>query len=114
MGLLYDLFICRTDNFGLLVHDEATGTTAAIDAPDAAAIEQRLRTRGWHLGLILITHRHGDHVAGNRALKALTGCTIVGPAAEAESIPEIDVMVADGDDVPVGDTIFRVISTPGH
>ncbi|MGD9739116.1 MAG: hydroxyacylglutathione hydrolase [Bauldia sp.] len=114
MGLLYDLFICRTDNFGVLVHDEATGTTAAIDAPDAVAIEQRLRARGWHLGLILVTHRHGDHVAGNRALKALTGCTIVGPAAEADAIPEIDVRLGEGDEVRVGETIFHVIATPGH
>lgn len=114
MGLLYDLFICRTDNFGLLVHDEATGTTAAIDAPDAAAIERRLRDRGWRLNLILVTHRHGDHVAGNRALKALTGCRVVGPAAEADAIPEIDHAIRDDDEVPVGATPFRVIATPGH
>ena len=33
MGLIVDVFAARSDNFGYLVHDEATGRTAAIDAP---------------------------------------------------------------------------------
>ena len=35
MGLIVDVFSARSDNFGYLVHDEATGRTAAIDAPEA-------------------------------------------------------------------------------
>lgn len=114
MGLLYDLFSCRTDNFGVLIHDEASGVTASIDAPETAPIEARLQARGWKLDLLLITHRHGDHVAGNLDLKRAHGCTIVGPKAEAAAIPGIDVTVAEGDIVQVGDTAFRVIETPGH
>ena len=31
-------FPCRSDNYGVLVHDSSTGATAAIDAPDAGAV----------------------------------------------------------------------------
>src|SRR3977135_2381352 len=31
------LFRCLKDNFGVLLHDPASGATAAIDAPDAGA-----------------------------------------------------------------------------
>ena len=29
------LFPCLKDNYGVLLHDPSTGTTAAIDAPEA-------------------------------------------------------------------------------
>ncbi|HSA67772.1 MAG TPA: hydroxyacylglutathione hydrolase, partial [Methyloceanibacter sp.] len=61
-----------------------------------------------------ITHHHGDHTAGNKRLKALTGCAIVGPKVEARSIPAIDVLVSEGDSVAVGNANGLVIETPGH
>ncbi len=114
MPLLIDQFICRTDNFAVLVRDEATGFTASVDAPDGAAIQRRLSELGWKLDLILCTHSHGDHTAGNLSLKAATGCTIVGPAAEASRIPGIDRTVSEGDVVTIGSAIFDVLDTPGH
>lgn len=114
MALVFDQFICRSDNFGVLVHDRGTGVTASIDAPDAAAIEARLQALGWTLDLILVTHHHSDHTAGIRALKATHGCTVVAPAAEAASIPAIDRIVVGGETVAVGDASFMVIETPGH
>ena len=39
-------FPCLSDNYGVLVHDSATGATAAIDAPDAAAVSGALETTG--------------------------------------------------------------------
>ena len=35
-------FPCRSDNYGVLVHDSATGATAAIDAPEAGAVLKAL------------------------------------------------------------------------
>ncbi|HVZ52457.1 MAG TPA: hydroxyacylglutathione hydrolase, partial [Pseudolabrys sp.] len=43
------LFLCRSDNYGVLLHDPATGATAAIDAPEAAPIEKALAETGWKL-----------------------------------------------------------------
>lgn len=68
-----ELFMCRSDNYGVLIRDPATGTVAAIDAPEGAAIEAALQRRGWKLDLILVTHKHFDHVEGIAPLVAQIG-----------------------------------------
>ena len=52
------LFLCLKDNYGVLLHDPSTGTTAAIDAPEAAPVEAALAEKGWRLTDILVTHHH--------------------------------------------------------
>ena len=107
-------FPCLGDNYGYLVHDPDSGLTASIDSPDAAAIRRELDARGWKLDYILNTHHHQDHAGGNLALKASTGCTIVGARADAERIPGIDIFVSDGDSFALGEHTARIIETPGH
>lgn len=114
MAVLIEIFACRSDNFGYLVHDTATGRTASIDAPDAAAILAALKRTGWRLTDVLITHHHTDHVEGIPALKRETGATVTGPRAEAGKILGLDVLVGGGDSVSLGETEFIVIDTPGH
>ena len=114
MALLIEQFTCRSDNFGVLIHDPASGLTASIDAPEEAPIRARLAEKGWRLDAIFTTHHHGDHVEGNAGLKADFGCTITGPAAEADRIPGIDQRVAGGDTLMFGDIEINVIDTPGH
>jgi hydroxyacylglutathione hydrolase len=107
-------FPCLQDNYGVLIHDAAAGVTASIDAPEAAAVRRALAEKGWNLTHILTTHHHGDHTGGNLELKRETGCTILGPAAEARRIPGIDQAVAGGDTFAFGSHEVRVIDTPGH
>lgn len=109
-----DLFSCRSDNFGVLVHDPATGLTASIDAPEEKAILDALARRGWTLSHIFTTHHHGDHVEANLPLKARFGATIVGPAREAARIPGIDRTVDGGDAFDFAGRRVEVIATPGH
>jgi len=109
-----EVFICREDNYGVLVHDHRSGATASVDAPDAEAIEKQLRQKGWQLTHILTTHHHGDHVEGNLELKREFGCTIIGPAAEADRIPGIGKLVKGGDVFTFGGRDVNVIATPGH
>jgi len=114
MALIVDVFATRSDNFGYLVHDEATGRTAAIDAPEAAAIRTALAHRGWTLSDIFITHHHIDHVEAIPELKAAFGARVVGPRDEADKIDGLDELVGDGDRVTLGESVFEVIATPGH
>ncbi|WIY52658.1 hydroxyacylglutathione hydrolase [Devosia sp. YIM 151766] len=114
MALIVDVFAARQDNFGYLVHDEATGRTAAIDAPEAAAIRDALARRGWKLSDIFITHHHVDHVEAIPELKAAFGAKVTGPAAEADKIEGLDVLVSDGDQVHLGESVFDIIAAPGH
>ena len=112
--LTIHMFPCLADNYGYLLRDAESGTTAAVDTPDAREIEVQLRAKGWRLTHILNTHHHGDHAGGNLELKRNTGCTIVGPRADAARIPGIDVAVGEGDVVQLGAHRAVVYDTPGH
>jgi len=107
-------FVCRGDNFGVLVHEKDSGTTIAIDAPEEAPILAQLTKAGWNLTHILTTHHHGDHVAANEALKARFGVEIIGPEKERAKIPGIDRAVSGGDTFELGGVRVEVIDTPGH
>jgi hydroxyacylglutathione hydrolase len=107
-------FTCLQDNFGVLLHDTETGATAAIDAPESAAVEGALTSTGWKLTDILVTHHHSDHTDGIPELKRKYGCRVVGPRAEAERIKGLDATVAEGDIVKVGGLSAQVLETPGH
>ena len=108
------LFLCLKDNYGVLVHDPASGATAAIDAPEAAPVEAALTASGWKLSDILVTHHHGDHTAGIAELKQRHRARVVAPHREAAKIPDVDETVGEGDTVTVGTLSARVIETPGH
>jgi hydroxyacylglutathione hydrolase len=108
------LFLCLKDNYGVLIHDSATGATAAIDAPEAAPVEAALKATGWTLSDILVTHHHGDHTGGIAELKQKYRCRVVAPHAEAGKIPLVDETVREGGKVSVGNLSAGVIETPGH
>jgi hydroxyacylglutathione hydrolase len=114
MSLLIEQFTCRSDNFGVLIHDPNSGLTASIDAPEEAPIRARLAEKNWHLAHIFTTHHHDDHVEGNMPLKAAFDCAITGPAGEAAKIPGIDEAVGEGDTIEFGEFEIEVIETPGH
>jgi len=108
------LFLCLKDNYGVLLHDPASGATAAIDAPEAAPVEAALRAAGWRLTDILVTHHHADHTGGIAELKARHRCRVVAPHGEAARIPAVDETVRENDEVRVGTIKARVFETPGH
>jgi hydroxyacylglutathione hydrolase len=108
------LFRCRSDNYGVLLHDPDSGATAAIDAPEAAPIEAALKETGWKLTDILVTHHHADHTDGIQALQDKYKCRVVAPSAESDKIPGVDLTVREGDKVTVGKLTANVIETPGH
>ncbi|NHT78130.1 hydroxyacylglutathione hydrolase [Rhizobiaceae bacterium CRRU44] len=109
-----DLFLCRTDNFGVLLHDPESGETASIDAPEEQPILDALERRGWTLTHIFTTHHHSDHVEANLALKTRYDATIIGPDREASRIPGIDMTIGDGGDFTFAGHKVHVIGTPGH
>lgn len=112
--LLIHQFPCRSDNYGVLIHDEAHGLTAAIDTPSADSVRTALGEKGWKLTHIFTTHHHHDHTEGHAPLKAETGCTIVGAKADAARIPGIDVQLSEGDRYQFGAHDVQILETPGH
>jgi len=114
MPAAFHTFLCRTDNIGVLIHDEATGSTASVDVPEAEAVERALRDKNWRLTHIIVTHRHLDHIEGIPALKAKTGARVIAPKKAAAQVPQADELVGDGDKVKIGELTASVLDTPGH
>lgn len=114
MALEIERIPAFNDNYMYLLHDPASGVTAAVDPAQPEPILARLKEKGWELDLLLSTHHHPDHVAGNLELKEKTGCHVFGPAAERDRIPGLDTALAEGDRVGVGVEEGIVFETPGH
>ena len=109
------MFPCLDDNFGLLLHDPASGMTATIDTPDADVILQQCEQKGWQLTHILNTHHHFDHTGGNLALAAkISGLKIVGSKYDAKRIPGITERMSEGDILDFGELSIEVFETSGH
>lgn len=114
MPLEIAVFPARSDNFGYLVRDVASGRVASIDAPDPQAIIAELEKRDWVLTDLLITHHHADHTDGIGPLKAAYNAHVTGPKGDAGKIEGLDTLVDGGDAVMLGETRFAVIGVPGH
>ena len=108
-------FPCLGDNYGVLVHDDASGMTASIDAPDGQAVLDALTKTGWKLTHILVTHHHADHTQGIGALISAYGdCKVIGPTETMSKVPSIQLGVGDGDEIMFAGQSVQVIATPGH
>jgi hydroxyacylglutathione hydrolase len=106
-------FPCLSDNYGFLLHDAASGETAAIDTPDGAEYLKQAEAKGWRITQIWNTHWHPDHAGGNEAIVKATGARVIAPQ-EVERISPIDRVVRHDDTVTLGDHTARVIDVSGH
>lgn len=103
-----------SDNYVWLVHEPMSGETMVVDPAVAPPVLEKAEELGWKISQIWNTHWHPDHTGGNAEIKEVTGCTITGPAAEAERIPTLDVQVKGGDAVRLGEVTAHVIDVPAH
>ncbi len=107
-------FPCLDDNYGFLLHDDASGETACIDTPEAARILAEAEAKGWRITQIWNTHWHADHAGGNAEIKAKTGCIVIGPAEVERIGHKPDRVVDEGDSVSLGAHTARVLNVGGH
>lgn len=99
-----------------VVVDRSTNEAAFIDAPDEveksieAAEHAKVRP-----SKILLTHSHGDHTASIDKLKERYGAVLYADPREPWlKEGQLDHPVEHGDEVRVGDIVFKVMSVPGH
>ncbi|MGD9330033.1 MAG: MBL fold metallo-hydrolase [Desulfobacterales bacterium] len=113
--IIKQLAIGEMDNFCYLVGCERTRQALVIDpGADVAPILDAAQKEGLAIKIIVNTHTHGDHTAGNDRLKAATGAQIVLHAREGDGYPRADVRLTEEKTLQLGDITFDVIQTPGH
>jgi hydroxyacylglutathione hydrolase len=99
-------------NFCYLLGDSRSGTAAAVDpgyAPDQFAAAAA--ARNLQITSILITHAHSDHVGAAGELSARTGAGIYASIAEKVAGSRV---IADGEQLALGESSILVYLTPGH
>ncbi len=106
------------DNYAWLLRDEESGCRAIVDPaevePVVAAIDAAIAKEGGTIDMILLTHHHGDHIAGTEDIRARYGIPVVGAKADAHRLPKLDREVWEGSEVDLGASTARVFETPGH
>jgi hydroxyacylglutathione hydrolase len=116
------LIVERTENpmwlsNAYLVADPEAGTGVLIDGNDELEpLLERIERDGIGVTHILVTHPHGDHVAGlAEARKALGNPPLVAhEATAAELDEEVEVTLGDGEKLQAGSFEVEALYTPGH
>lgn len=119
-----------------IIIDEETGEFALIDpSPTGAAFEEFLEKRGLckkNMKYILLTHGHFDHITGADEIRDASGTPLAIHEADADFLTNSDknaykyffredlimrpaeIILHDGDVLPLGKSEIKVVSTPGH
>lgn len=102
------------DNYAYLVIDPATRAAAVVDCADAEPVAAAVRAHGVELVAILPTHHHYDHVGGNEALLQEFPVAVYAHTGDGHRIPGCTREVRDGETVPIGDLVARILYIPAH
>ena len=104
---------CLSDNYAWLLR-APDGRMAVCDPGEAEPVAAAVEAAGGRLAVILLTHHHGDHVAGVADLVARYGAKVVGAAADAHRLPPLDQAVSPGQRIEVLGEPAEVLASDGH
>jgi hydroxyacylglutathione hydrolase len=113
-----------------IVGSEATKEGMIIDpGANASEILGKVRELGLKIKLIVLTHRHPDHVGAAAQVKEKLGAEVAAHVEAAKYLPQSpsyifeppfqaspypDRLLKGGDSIDIGDLHFTVLHTPGH
>ncbi len=99
-------------NFTYLLVDDISKKGAIIDPTlYPKALSDGIEELGANIELILNTHHHLDHTAGNQEARSATGAKLAGFGQLQNGI---DLSLANGQVLELGKSKIEVIHTPGH
>ena len=127
------LSICP-ESFAANTYALISGEHAIIVDPSVSveAITSAVEAEGAGIETIILTHGHFDHIMSIDTLRRATGARVMIHRDDAEMltdahknayatftgqsfvIGEADVVIKEGDTIPLGDELITVIHTPGH
>lgn len=103
-----------------LITDDATNYKAIID-PGYYGTDVRMDIENnAYLKYVILTHAHEDHFASAKDyLEEYTGAKFAAPSKEmplleGTNCPNPSILLKDGDEIVLGETVLKVIATPGH
>ncbi|MFT5065688.1 MAG: hydroxyacylglutathione hydrolase [Yoonia sp.] len=105
---------CLVDNYAFIIGNPATKEAAVIDVPEAAPINAALLAGGWHLTTVLLTHHHWDHIDGLDGLTNRADLHVIGAAADAHRLPELNTAVSEGDTIRICGEDAAILDVSGH
>jgi hydroxyacylglutathione hydrolase len=100
-----------------LVADPERKTGVLIDGNDELApLLERAEREGIEITHVLVTHPHGDHVAGLAEARAQLGNPplVAHEATAAELDDEVEITLGDGEKLDAGGIEIEALFTPGH
>jgi hydroxyacylglutathione hydrolase len=113
-----------------IVGSETTNEGMVIDpGADAKEILRAIEKTGLKIKLIVLTHRHPDHVGATAPIKKATGAPLAAHTECArylpqspsymyedafEGVPKPERILEDGNTIDIGELHFQVLHTPGH
>jgi hydroxyacylglutathione hydrolase len=112
----------RTENPGWLSNaylfaDRPGGSGVLVDCNDVAdPLFERIAADDIAITHILLTHHHGDHVAGLSEVRERAGSppVLAHELTAAEILDPVDEALGDGDRLRSGELEIEAIHTPGH
>ena len=108
------LFDRESCTYTYLIYDADSLEGAIID-PVIGLFERDMNIieeLGIELLYTLETHAHADHITGSGKIRQNTGAKIV--YGEKTGVAAIDILIEDGQSLPLGRYEINAISTPGH
>ncbi|MAV62125.1 MAG: hydroxyacylglutathione hydrolase [Candidatus Pelagibacter sp.] len=109
-----EIIPCLTDNYSYVIIDKNNKKTCVIDPSESEPIINFLEKNNLKLNWILNTHHHYDHVGGNSELKKKYNAKVVGFLDDYKRIPEIDILLKDGEIWKEDNFETKIIHIPGH
>ena len=100
-------------NFSYIIADENKRVSAIVDPSwDLEKTYGILEDNKWHVTMIINTHNHFDHVLGNEQIASRTGARIL--QHHNSNWAGKYFSITDGERIPLGNTVIKVLHTPGH
>src|SRR5262245_1376328 len=118
-------YLITTKNGHILINSSYEETVPLIKAS-----VEKLKFRFQDVRILLTSHAHSDHVAGNALVKGLTGARVLVMEGDEDVVRAggrgdfqydsvwkpcpVDKVLRDGDEVKLGDAVLVAHRTPGH